>query len=86
MGLLSGILGNAGVVEGEKLKSDYGQLLTDGETIEVGFVVIRDTYVFTNKRLILVDVQGLTGKKIEYQSIPYSKITKFRVHPTEAYF
>lgn len=79
MGLLSGLIGNAGVVEVEKLNSDYGQLLTDGETIEIGFIVIRDTYVFTNKRLILVDIQGITGKKIEYQSIPYGKITKFSI-------
>ena len=79
MGLLSGILGNAGVVDAEKLRSDYGQLIVDGETIEVGFQVIRDTFVFTNKRLILVDIQGLTGKKIEYLSIPYNKITKFSI-------
>ncbi len=79
MGLLSGILGNAGVVEAEKLRSDYGQLIVDDETIEVGFQVIRDTFVFTNKRLILVDIQGLTGKKIEYLSIPYNKITKFSI-------
>jgi hypothetical protein len=85
MGLLSGILGNAGVVEAEKLHSDYGQLITDGETIEVGFQVIRDTFIFTNKRLILVDSQGLTGMKIEYLSIPYNKITKFSIE-TEGTF
>ena len=56
MGLLSGLLGNAGVVAAEKLVEDYGQLLADGEQIEVGFQVIRDTFIFTNKRLIMVDV------------------------------
>jgi len=79
MGILSGLLGNAGVVPAEKLATDYGQLLIEGETIEVGFVVIRDTFVFTNKRLILVDVQGLTGSKIDYLSVPYSKITKYSI-------
>lgn len=79
MGLLSGILGNAGVVEAEKMQSQYGQLLTDGEAIEVGFKVIRDTFIFTNKRLILVNVQGMTGKKTEYLSIPYNKITRFSI-------
>ncbi|OQX26269.1 MAG: helicase [Desulfobacteraceae bacterium IS3] len=79
MGLLSNILGNASVVQGEKLQTDYGKLLTEGEAFEVGFNVFRDTFVFTNKRLILVDVQGMTGKKIEYLSIPYSKITKFSI-------
>ena len=79
MGLLSGILGNAGVVDSETLNTEYGKLLVDNEVIEVGFKVIRDTFVFTNMRLILVDVQGITGKKVEYLSIPYNKITKFSV-------
>ena len=59
--------------------ADYAQLLAEGETIEVGFAVFRDTFIFTDKRLIIVDVQGMTGKKIEYLSIPYSKITKFSI-------
>jgi hypothetical protein len=79
MGILSGLLGNAGVVSAEKLAADYGKLLIEGEAIEVGFVVIRDTFVFTNKRLILVDIQGLTGSKIDYLSVPYSKITKYSI-------
>ena len=54
-------------------------MIADGEIIEVGFVVFRDTFLFTNKRLILVEIQGLSGKQIEYLSIPYSKITKFSV-------
>lgn len=79
MGLLSSILGNAGAETPEKLTEKYGQLLVVGETIEVGFNVFRDTFIFTNKRLILVDVQGMTGKKTEYVSVPYSKITKFSI-------
>jgi hypothetical protein len=79
MGLLSNILGNAGVVSPEKLQADYGRLLTEAEEIEVGFSVFRDTFVFTNRRLILVDVQGITGKKVDYLSIPYGKITKFSI-------
>ena len=79
MGLLSGILGNAGAVEADKLQAEYGQLLAEGENIEVGFKVIRDTFVFTDKRLIIVDKQGMTGKKTGYLSIPYGKITKFSI-------
>ena len=79
MGLLSSLLGNAGVVAPDKLETDYAQLLAEGETIEVGFAVFRDTVIFTDKRLMIVDVQGMTGKKIEYLSIPYSKITKFSI-------
>ncbi len=79
MSLLSGLLGNAGVVKTEELVEKYGKLLTEGEEIEIGFKVIRDTFMFTNKRLILVDVQGLTGKKQEFLSIPYKSITAFSV-------
>ena len=79
MGLLSSVLGNAGVVAPDKLEADYAQLLTEGEKIEVGFAVFRDTFIFTDKRLMIVDVQGMTGRKIEYMSIPYGKITKFSV-------
>ena len=79
MGLLSSVLGNAGVVAPDKIETDYAQLLAEGEAIEVGFAVFRDTFIFTDKRLMIVDVQGMTGKKIEYLSIPYSKITKFSI-------
>ncbi|MCI9843985.1 PH domain-containing protein [Flavobacterium pectinovorum] len=79
MGIFSAILGNAGSVSQEDLLKKYGQLLTDSEQIEMGFKLIRDTFIFTNKRLILVDVQGLTGSKTEYKSISYKSITRFSV-------
>ena len=79
MGLFSAILGNAGAVSQEELIKKYGQLLTDGEEIELGFKLIRDTFIFTNKRLILIDVQGLTGSKTEYLSVAYKSISKFSV-------
>ncbi|OOV18462.1 PH domain-containing protein [Flavobacterium sp. LM4] len=79
MGIFSAILGNAGSVSQEDLIKKYGQLLTDNEEIEMGFKLIRDTFIFTNKRLILVDVQGITGSKTEYKSISYKSITRFSV-------
>jgi hypothetical protein len=79
MGLFSAILGNAGAVTQEELMSQYGQLLTEGEEIELGFQLIRDTFVFTTKRLILVDKQGLTGSKVEYKSISYKSISRFSI-------
>jgi len=72
-------MGNAGAVAPDKLEADYGQLLTEGEKVEVGFSVFRDTFIFTDKRLMIVDVQGMTGRKIEYLSIPYGSVTKFSV-------
>ena len=79
MGLFSSLLGNAGVAQPEDLTREYGMLLTEGETIEIGFKLIRDVFIFTNKRLILVDKQGLTGKKIEYLSVIYKSISRFSI-------
>lgn len=79
MGIFSSLLGNAGAVTEEELKEKYGQLLIDNEEIELGFKVIRDLFIFTNKRLILIDVQGLTGKKVEYLSITYKSISRFAI-------
>ena len=79
MGIFSSLLGNAGAVSQEDLVKKYGQLLTDSEEIELGFKLIRDTFIFTNKRLILVDVQGLTGSKTEYKSISYKSISRFSI-------
>jgi hypothetical protein len=79
MGLFSAILGNSGVAQPEELQAEYGALLAEGEVIEIGFKLIRDVFIFTNKRLILVDKQGLTGKKIEYLSVAYKSIARFAV-------
>ncbi|WP_417238761.1 PH domain-containing protein [Bizionia sp.] len=77
MGLLNKILGNSSQVSSEKLQEKYGRLLLENETIELGFQLLRDTFMFTNKRLILIDVQGLTGSKVEYKSMPYKNISRF---------
>ena len=79
MGIFSALLGNAGAVNQEQLTKDYGQLLIDGEQIELGFKLIRDTFIFTTKRLILIEKQGLTGSKTEYKSISYKSITRFSI-------
>eukprot|EP01136_Pigoraptor_vietnamica_P010705 Opistho-1_new@48663 len=79
MGLFSALLGNAGAVSKENLVNDYGKLLIEGEDIELGFKLIRDTFIFTNKRLILIEKQGITGSKVEYKSIIYKSISRFSV-------
>lgn len=79
MGILSNILGNAGAIDPENLQNDFSDLFTENENVEVGFNIFRDKFIFTNKRLIMVNVQGMTGKKTEYLSIPYSKITKYSI-------
>lgn len=77
MGLLNKILGNASEVSAEQLLKKYGRLLVDGEQIELGFSLLRDVFMFTDKRLILIDIQGITGSKVEYKSLPYKNISRF---------
>ena len=61
----------------------YSQLISpffvDGEEIIGTYKGMRDGVVFTNKRIIAINVQGITGKKKDYTSIPYSKIQTFSV-------
>lgn len=54
-------------------------VLITGETVSLAFKLVRDLIVFTDFRLILVDKQGMTGKKVEYKSIPYRSISRFSV-------
>lgn len=54
---------------------DVRELLVDGEQAITAFKTMRDSAVFTTKRLIVRDAQGLTGKKVEIYSLPYSSIT-----------
>lgn len=79
MGLFSALIGNAGSIDKEVILKDYSRLLITGEDIELGFKLIRDVYIFTSKRLILIEKQGLTGSKIEYKSITYKSITRFSI-------
>lgn len=54
-------------------------MLADNEHIEQAFAVFRDKWVFTNRRLIILNVQGMTGKKREYMSIPYRSIVRYSI-------
>jgi Bacterial PH domain len=79
MGLLSGLLGNAAEADIADVERNVEQILADDERVERAFQLVRDLLIFTNRRFILVDRQGLTGKKTTYQSIPYRAITNFSV-------
>ncbi|MCP4693728.1 MAG: PH domain-containing protein [Desulfobacterales bacterium] len=79
MGLFSGLFGNASELDAEELEKDFEGVLVDGERIEKAFQVIRDLFIFTNYRLVLVDKQGMTGKKVEYHTIPYKSVTHFSI-------
>ena len=56
------------------IPDDVNNLLVEGEKAIAAYKTARDSAVFTNKRLIVRDVQGLTGKKVEIYSLPYSSI------------
>src|SRR5215207_3773100 len=79
MGMLDGLLGNASEIDGAKLQAEFEQVLAPGEKIERAYQLIRDLIIFTDKRLILVDKQGITGSKIDYHSLPYRSITHFSI-------
>ena len=60
-------------------------LLIQGESIVSAYKGIRYYVIFTNKRVISVNVQGMTGKKKDYTSLPYAKITAFSVETAGAF-
>ena len=60
-------------------------ILINGEEIVRCFQSIRDGVVFTNKRIIAINVQGLTGKKRDFTSLPYNKIQAFSVETAGAF-
>ncbi|WP_444920307.1 PH domain-containing protein [Microbulbifer sp. CnH-101-G] len=66
-------------IEISDARDDFSRFLIDGEAIFAGFKTIRDQVVFTNKRIIAANVQGITGSKVDYTSLPYSKIQAFSV-------
>lgn len=61
------------------LMAELSPILVNGEQVHLAFKGMRDTVAFTNKRLITVNVQGLTGKKRDYSSLPYSKIQAWSI-------
>lgn len=79
MGLLSGLMGNASQKNVDKVERDLEDILVPAEQVTLAFSLIRDLIVFTEYRLILVDKQGVTGKKTSYKSLPYRSISRFSV-------
>ena len=61
------------------VRPEINELLIDGEEIKCAFKTIRDQVVFTNSRIFVINVKGVTGKKIAYFSYPYSKIQYYGI-------
>ncbi|MGX7209344.1 PH domain-containing protein [Enterococcus innesii] len=79
MGLFDGILGNATDIKHEEVKKELSAVLMPNENIDLAFKLVRDLIVFTDYRLIVVDKQGITGKKVDYKTFPYKSISRFSV-------
>lgn len=60
----------------EGLSHRFRHLFISNESIELCFKLVKDIFIFTNFRLIVVDVQGITNAKIEIQSLPYRNISR----------
>lgn len=63
----------------DQADGSFAALLVEGETIYMAYRGIRDMVVFTSKRIIALNVQGMTGKKKDWTSLPYAKIQTWSV-------
>ena len=68
-GLMNGLLGNLSQMDTSKLTRDYSGYLMDSETITLGFKLVRDVVLFTDKRVLMFDKQGTTGSKMRVVSV-----------------
>lgn len=74
-----------GPIDPGSLAAELEALLVEGERVHLAFKGIRDSVVFTDKRLISINVQGITGKKRDYTSLPLSKIQSWSVETAGAF-
>lgn len=79
MGLLSGFINNASNVDKDATRKKLVDVLLPNENIELSYKLVRDMIIFTDKRLIIIDKQGITGKKVSYKTYPYRSISRFTV-------
>lgn len=63
----------------EAVQGEVNGLLLEGEEIVMAFQSVRDQLIFTDKRIISIDVQGITGKRKSFSTMPYSKIQYFSI-------
>lgn len=70
---------NLKLISNDEVRGEVDGLLIADEKVEFAFKTIRDQLVFTNKRIISIDVQGITGKRKSFATMPYSKIQYFSI-------
>ncbi len=64
-------------IQETEVPSDINEILIYGEQVEIAYKTIRDVAVVTNKRIIIADKQGITGKKVEVYTIPFKSIIMY---------
>ena len=74
---LDAVLGNAGQIESSQIKEEITKCFLEDEQVTGAYQTIRDQIVFTNKRFIYLDIQGLSGKKQSLLSVPYRSVTSY---------
>jgi len=70
---------NASPMKTDDIRAEYLALLAPGEQMLHAFKFVRDQIFFTSKRIMMVNVQGMTGRKVEFASIPYRAVTGFSI-------
>ena len=83
-GVSTGIIGDSSFmnlkeIPFNQIRPEVSGLMVNGEGIVAAFQTIRDQVIFTTKRIFVVNVQGVTGKRTSYFSYPYSKVQYFGV-------
>jgi hypothetical protein len=79
MALFTRMLGKAADVDAARIEKEFSRLLIEGETVKKVYKVIRDYWVFTSKRFVVVEKHGITANKILYHSVPYTSIFRFSI-------
>ena len=70
---------NLKAIDVKNVRPEINNLLVDKEKIMFAFQTIRDQVIFTNNRIFVANVKGISGKKIAYFSYPYSKIQYYGI-------
>lgn len=70
---------NLKAIRASDVRKEVSSLLLPDESIVSAFQTVRDQVIFTSKRVFVINVQGITGKKVSYFSYPYSKVQYFGI-------
>lgn len=70
---------NLKAIKASEVRSEVPSLLVPGERVVSAYQTVRDQVIFTDRRVFVINVQGITGKKVSYFSYPYSKVQYFGI-------